>query len=675
MSPYRTLATGIALTVAYVFAARLGFQLATVAEQVTTVWAPTGIAQAGLLLWGIGLWPAIWAGAFIANAGSDAPLWTAGVIATGNTLEAVAVAAMLSRARFDPGLSRFSDATRFIVAGAIAATAISATIGVTTLCGAGVQPWSRFPALWSAWWLGDALGALVVAPLFLTIVSDRDRPARDWMLAGALTLAGVAITEIVFGEMLGPILGRGPLHYLLFPLVIVAAVRPGQPATALVVAGASAIAIFNTVRGSGPFAAPDLNEGLIQLQAYMGVLAGTGLLLAAAMSEQYATARRLLQSEEQLREADRRKDEFLAILAHELRNPLAPIRTGLELVRLSGDDPATIERLRTMMERQVTHMVRLIDDLLDVSRITSGKIHLQRETATLGALIDAAIEANRAAIDTAGLKLSVHMPEKPIALVVDPTRFVQVLSNLLHNAAKFTDAPGRITIRVQDKGDQLIVTIADTGIGIATELLPHVFDPFTQGERSAGRGAAGLGVGLALAQRIVHLHAGTIEATSAGPDQGSEFTIRMPLVKGAAAIAAAVNPSPAAALNRRVLVIDDNVDAADMLAMLVRSLGGEARTANNGRDGLAAAAEFKPDIVLLDIGMPEMDGYEVCRRLREQALRSAFIVAITGWGQDRDKARATEAGFDAHITKPADPGELEQLLVDRSRRRVASPAR
>jgi integral membrane sensor domain MASE1 len=256
MSPYRTLATAVALTTAYAVAARLGFELAFVAEQVTTVWAPTGIAQAGLLLWGVRLWPAVWAGAFIANAGSDAPLWTAAVIASGNTLEAVAAALLLSRARFDPGLTRFADATRFIVAGAILATAISATIGVTTLCAAGVQPWNRYAALWSAWWLGDALGALVVAPLILTFVAGRERPAREWLYAAALTLAGVGITQVVFGEALGPFFGRGPLHYLLFPLVVVAAVRPGQPATALVVASASAAAIFNTVRGAGPFAAP-----------------------------------------------------------------------------------------------------------------------------------------------------------------------------------------------------------------------------------------------------------------------------------------------------------------------------------------------------------------------------------------------------------------------------------
>jgi signal transduction histidine kinase len=666
----RFLGTAVAIATAYVVAARLGFAVAFVAEQVTTVWAPTGIAMAALLLWGVRLWPAIWIGAFVANAGTDAPLWTAALIATGNTLEAVAVAVILKRLQFDPSLSRFADATRFIVAGAMAATTISATIGVMTLCGAGVQPWGRFATLWWAWWLGDALGALVVAPVLLTVVRNSpDWPARSWLGPAIMTAVGMVATEIVFGGRLDAVLGHGPLHYLLFPVVIIAAVRSGQPATALVVAMSSAVAIINTARGAGPFAAADPNEGLVLLQAYMGVLAGTGLLLAAAVTEQKATQRRLRLSEEELRQADHRKDEFLAVLAHELRNPLAPIRTGLELVRVSGDDPTKMQRLRAMMERQVSHMVRLIDDLLDVSRITSGKIHLRRETASLSGLIEAAIDANRDLIDGAGLTLTVKMPEEPVHLDVDPTRFVQVLSNLLHNASKFTYAPGQITVTATVEsvaaGEQLFVSIADTGIGMTKELLPRVFDPFTQGDRSIARGQAGLGIGLALAQRIAGLHGGHIEARSAGLGRGSEFIVHLPLIQSGSAAGASDGPQEKPPLNRRVLVIDDNVDAADMMAWLVRSLGGEARTANDGPAGIAAASEFAPDVILLDIGMPEMDGYEVCRRIRGAQTSKPFIVAITGWGQERDKARAAEAGFDAHLTKPADIDVLEELLTNR----------
>ncbi len=290
----RALIVGVCVAAAYVIAARLGFLVAFVAEQVTTVWAPTGIALAALLLWGRRLWPAVWLGAFAANAWTDAPLWTAAIIAAGNTLEAVVAASFLSRARgFDPSLRRLSDTARFIVFAAILATIISATIGVTTLCLAGVQPWARFSGLWSAWWLGDAMGALVVAPVLLTTVrSARHQSRQDWLGVALLIVATVLVTEVVFGEMLGPLLGRCPLHYVIFPFAVIACVRYGQPAAAMLVFSASAVTIWHTVRGDGPFASPDIYQGLILLQVFMGVLASTGLLLAAAMTERQASQRR-----------------------------------------------------------------------------------------------------------------------------------------------------------------------------------------------------------------------------------------------------------------------------------------------------------------------------------------------------------------------------------------------
>ncbi|CAN5690956.1 hypothetical protein BH18ACI5_BH18ACI5_22820 [soil metagenome] len=1381
----RRVVIGIVVAGAYLIGARLGFQAAFVAEQVTTVWAPTGIALAALLLWGRGLWPAVWLGAFTANAVTEAPLWTAAIIATGNTLEAVAAAWLLCRApACDPALRRLADTARFVMVGAIGAPIISATVGAATLCLSAVQPWSRFFGLWSAWWFGDALGALVVAPVILTMVRGRARSRQNWIGVLGLLAGSIVLTEVVFGQLLGPTFGRGPLHYLVFPLAIIAAVRSGQPATALVVFGTSAVTIWHTVRGAGPFATPDLYQGLILLQIFIGVLASTGLMLSAAMTERQTSQRRrgaahavgevladapdlagaapailqhicqnlewqigalwtvdddgqqlqcvtvwtqddalvadflrttketrfrrgtglpgrvwaagsaawiedvlhdgdflrasvartagvhgafgfpmrlggdvlgvveffthtvappdaelldtmstvgnqigqfvgrkrvesavrdeqrlmraildtaldavigmdhrgvitefnpaaerlfgyqkdqalgrelgdilipedlrqqhrqglsrylstgegpflnrrietrgwhadghqfpielaitrissegaprftgfvrdltarvhaererehlvqreldarrdgekrvldllgvlsdgfqtvdrdgrftyvnpalkrmwaeqgidddvlgrhifevfpeareteigqsfmraltearpveiesfyihfqrwylmrhfpmpdggvstfsqditarkraeeavrlseerfrslaagnsaltlyehdaalryewvfpqhpefpnqnigktdlellppdegerlfdlkqevlrtgvgrreeitvtlpteirsydlvieprrdssglligvsgiavdvterkrseqllvehknvlelvatghpaneclttvagavsrlsaharacilvaeplrqmivtlptaqiptafaggfapsavhydaiaqsvlrpeatastdiehddrwpaewrelclshgirachfepalslegvvvgsfilclddaraptawelriaefgahiasiviereraaetLRASEERLRDADRRKDEFLAMLAHELRNPLAPIRTGLELVRLAGDKPPAFERIRPMMERQVGYMVRLIDDLLDVSRITSGKISLQRRPVALGELVNGAVEANRASIQAAGLQLAVQLPETEPRLFVDPTRFVQVLSNLLNNAAKFTDSGGRIVVRAEvvNEGSgpaELVLAVSDTGEGIDRDMLPRVFDLFAQGERSRHRTQAGLGIGLALARRIVEMHGGRIEARSGGPGCGSEFTLHVPVLDAiddpadnAASIAA---PSE---LKRRVLFVDDNVDAAETLASLVRALGGEARTAADGLSGIECASTFAPDVILLDIGMPVIDGYETCRRIRQQPFgERIFIVAITGWGQEGDKRRAAEAGFDAHLTKPADSAALERLL-------------
>ena len=689
----RLLIAGVSIAAAYMVAARLGFLAAFAAEQITTVWAPTGIGLAALLHWGRRLWPAIWIGAFAANAATDAPLWTAACIASGNTLEALVAASLLGRAHgFDPALRRVADTLRFMVVGAMLAPIVSATIGVTTLSVAGVQPWARFSGLWSEWWLGDALGALVVAPIILTTArSSATRSRQEWLASAVLILIAVIVTEVVFGQFLSLLLGRGPLHYVIFPFVVVAAVRFGQPVAALLVLATSAVTIWNTVRGSGPFAAGDVYQGLVLLQIFMGVLASTELLLAAAMAEQQTSQRAMLDeqrerertdetlraSEERLRDADRRKDEFLAMLAHELRNPLAPIRTGLELVRLAGDSREILEQVRPMMERQVGHMVRLIDDLLDVSRITSGKIHLQRAPAILEDLINGAVEANRVAIDAAGLRLTVQLADPRIVIWVDPTRFVQVVSNLLHNATKFTDSGGQIVIRgelVQDdvRGRELVLSVSDTGIGISAGTLPRVFELFTQGERSPRRPQPGLGVGLALARRIVEMHGGRIEARSDGRGCGSEFTIHMPILREAEGATAgetiALMRHP---VKRRVLVVDDNADAAETLAALVHALGGESRTAIDGATAIQCAMEFSPDVILLDIGMDNMDGYETCRRIRQLAVGPrVFIIAITGWGQDADKVRAAEAGFDAHLTKPADPAVLERLLAEATRATV-----
>jgi CheY-like chemotaxis protein len=366
------------------------------------------------------------------------------------------------------------------------------------------------------------------------------------------------------------------------------------------------------------------------------------------------------------------------MLAHELRNPLAPIRTGLELLRLGGDKPGAMARVRPVLERQVAHMVRLIDDLLDVSRITSGKIQLQRQPSALRDLVQSAVDANRAAIDAAGLTLSVNMPETPCMLDVDPTRFVQVLSNLLHNSTKFTDRDGHIMIdaSVDEHGSPptLCLRVTDTGEGIPAPILPHIFDFFVQGDANR-HPKSGLGIGLGLAKQLTEMHGGSIAAQSAGRGAGSSFTITLPVLTW---YSDSAHEEPADTempqrLDRRVLFIDDNVDAADMLSALVIALGGEAQTACDGPTGLRCASEFRPDVVLLDIGMPEMDGYETCRRLRAESFgRHAYIVAVTGWGQVHDRERAMADGFDAHLTKPADPRVLGELLADAPKREERS---
>jgi PAS domain S-box-containing protein len=374
-------------------------------------------------------------------------------------------------------------------------------------------------------------------------------------------------------------------------------------------------------------------------------------------------------SEQALREADRRKDEFLAILAHELRNPLAPIRTSVELLRVAGDKVATLSRVQPVLERQVMHMVRMIDDLLDISRITSGRIHLQRQPTPLGDLLHSAMEMNRTLIEAAGLSTQISVPHPDCLLDVDPTRFVQVLSNVLHNATKFTPRGGeiRITQELDERSTPPTATLrlSDTGAGIPESVLPRVFDLFVQGPPS-GRVTSGLGIGLALARQLVELQGGRIEALSAGEGLGSTIVITMPATVDQPAhrqTPAAVDDAPE--VHHRVLIVDDNDDAAQTLAALIASFGADTRTANDGPSGLECAWEFQPELVLLDIGMPGMDGYETCQRLRAHPVgRRAHVVALTGWGQPHDRDRALANGFDDHMTKPADPRALATLLTE-----------
>ena len=376
-------------------------------------------------------------------------------------------------------------------------------------------------------------------------------------------------------------------------------------------------------------------------------------------------------AEASLRDADRRKDEFLALLAHELRNPLAPIRMALELIRISGDTPESVGRVRPMMERQIKQMVRLVDDLLDVSRIASGKIVLQRADTSLQELIENAIEAQRGAIETANVDFSLDLPEAPCVVHVDAARFVQIVSNVLHNAAKFTPPHGKISCRVEvvsaHVGSHVAITVSDTGIGISKEMLTRVFELFTQAEPGLQRAQGGLGIGLALARRLTEMHGGHIAAHSDGPGRGSTFVITLPLSNATARESLPQLEPPN--LSSRIVIIDDNQDAADIMSMFVEQLGGSARVAYEPSAGLECIWEFKPDIVFLDIGMPGMDGYEVCRRIRRSASHAhVVVVAVTGWGQAHDRQRAFEAGFDAHLTKPIDPVALARLFVANSRK-------
>ncbi len=368
----------------------------------------------------------------------------------------------------------------------------------------------------------------------------------------------------------------------------------------------------------------------------------------------------------ELSEADRRKDEFLATLAHELRNPLAPIRNGLQLIRLANGRADVVEQARAMMERQLTQMVRLVDDLMDVSRITRGKVELRTERMELATAIHDAVEASRPLIDERGHELTVALPDQAIPLDADPTRLAQIFANLMNNAAKYSDRGARIRLTVEPRGSEVVIAVKDTGIGIPPDKLRSVFDLFTQVDRSMEQAKSGLGIGLSLVKGLVEMHGGSVEARSEGPGKGSEFIVRLPTLSAASNEGPVIEEKSgaAAAPRRRILVVDDNHDAAVSLAMMLKIMGNDTRTAHDGLEALDAAAAFRPDVILMDIGMPRLNGYEACRRIREQpGGGNVIVVAQTGWGQDDDKRQSSEAGFDFHMVKPVDPTALEKLLA------------
>lgn len=703
----RRIGLGIAIAAAYVVAAKLGFRLAFVAEQVTTVWPPTGLAEAALILWGRSLWPAIWLGAFITNAGADVPLWTAASIATGNALEALAAASLLQRVdHFDPTLRRVRDVLAFIVAGGLVATAISATIGSAALCAAGVQPWTRFGSIWPDWWLGDTVGALVVAPALLTSWRRPASWARRVRLESILLVGGsVLATQLIFGQWSGSHASTGhhPLEYVLFPFVIAAAVRFGQPATAVLVLGASAVTIWNTTQHTGPFAGVDVHEGLILLQVFTGVLAGTGLVLAAAMAEQKtgerrraagravgevlarapdlvtagpeilrvickqldwsfgalwlvdptaqqlrcmslwrhstlpiafetATAQLLLsrgaglpgrvwadgkpfwlenvvedsnsprwavarqagirgafgfpilhgaevvgviecfnrveitpdvdllktmtaagyqigqfmerkqieravaaeQRQTQIARLDaeaanRAKDEFLATLSHELRTPLNAILGWARMLRDGTVSQENVSKALEVIDRNALLQVRLVDDILDVSRIITGGLKLDVRPIDLVAVIAAALDAIRPAAEAKEIAINADLSATARQTDGDPQRLQQIVWNLLANAVKFTDAGGRVDVALRETpAGRIRIAVRDSGAGIDPAFLPRVFERFSQADGTVNRVHGGLGLGLAIVRHLVELHGGTVRAESPGLGQGSTFTVELP---------------------------------------------------------------------------------------------------------------------------------------------------
>jgi PAS domain S-box-containing protein len=398
--------------------------------------------------------------------------------------------------------------------------------------------------------------------------------------------------------------------------------------------------------------------------------AATGLLavlrdVTEKVRTEQAHAARQLAAEQALRDADRRKDEFIATLAHELRNPLAPISNALHLMQRSGN-PEVLLNSREVIGRQLAQLIHLVDDLLDVSRISQGKLELRMEAVDVVAVVSAAVETCRPLIDAAAHQLDLQLPAAgALMLRGDPTRLCQIVANLLNNAAKYTPRGGRIEVTARRDGDHVVIDVRDSGIGIAPAKLPWVFDLFAQVDRSMERAQGGLGIGLALVKQLTEMHGGTVQALSEGPGQGCTFQVRLPLAAGEAGLAPAF-AQPAAAggsVALRVVVADDNVDIADSLVEVLRVLGHDAHAAHDGPQALALVEGLRPDVVLLDVGMPKLNGLEVARRIRSQPWgRTLLLVAISGWGQEHDREQTRQAGFDRHFVKPVELDVIQDLM-------------
>ena len=803
--PLRYVAQISVLAALYFVVAKLSLLAAIPPGYATSVWPPSGIALAAILLYRPRIWPGVWIGAALVNLTVQSSVLAAVMIGSGNAIEALVGAALVKRLIGVPRqFQRGEDVFKFVVVAA-GASIIAATIGTLAVATVSGLPPAGITAVWWTWWQGDTTGMIVVTPLILVWTVA---PAIAWTARRKREVIGFGIVLVLVGyvafgtDLTSPIFS--PLLLLLtLPLVNWAALRFDQREVVVTIAILCAMAIGFTVAGRGPLASSSVDASLLQLLVFISAVAMTGLSISAVANERRRAMVALRESRdelerrviertlelrrseetfrllvegiqdyaifmldqdgkivswnkgaeriegyaaneiigqhisrffpadaiesnrpqqelalakaqgrcevegwrlrkdgtrfwanvvitalydaagqfrgfakvtrdmtelkriESLEQRERQTNEFLAMLGHELRNPLAPIRNALSLMGMQSADDSTREWSRNVIDRQVTQLTRLVDDLLDVARITSGRIELKKEHVELNAAVVRAVDSCKSAAESRQQILDVQTSKEHLLVDGDLIRLSQIVINHQNNAIKYTPDGGRITVSVARDGDWAVLRVKDTGAGIHAELLPRVFDLFVQGERSLARTEGGLGIGLTIVRKLVDLHGGTVSARSDGLGKGSEFIVLLPALSQKQS----VGESPttwqpgSARTKRRVLIVDDNHDLAETAKVLLIASGHDVRTAYDGVSAVATANEFDPEVVLLDIGLPGMSGYEVAKRLRaSEQRRSMLLVALTGYGQDADRQLAREAGFDQHLVKPLDPATLEKIV-------------
>jgi PAS domain S-box-containing protein len=782
------LAAMSAVTAAYFLTGKLGLYFATVSPSATVLWAPSGLSLAACLWFGLGIWPAIFAGAFLVNLTIYGSILTSLAIAVGNTAEALTGAYLVSRfARGVYAFNRTRDTFRFVLFATVLSTMLSATIGVTSLCAGGYAPRSDYPWIWLTWWTGDATGELIFTPLLILWTRGPGlRPFRQTTFeAGLFAVTFVLVAAAVFGGVAST---PGAPAFFFIPVLLWAAFRFGPRGTATVVFLISVAATAATLDGVGPFShGRSQNDALLLMQIFVALIGTSHLIVAIEVAErrkldelrwrlaaivesstdaiiaispegqitawnagaermygfpaaesigqpigiivppdrmgesaevlarinsgetiapfetvrlrkdgatidvfltvspvkdgdghiigasksahdisQLTQARQereaLLRSERAARKeaeaANRAKDEFLAMLGHELRNPLQAISMAARLLQ-SLD---SLEKARGVITRQSEHLSRLVDDLLDAARVTSGKIVLSRRPLDLAELVSECIVT---ACETG--QIDRHAVETDLETVWvdgDAARLSQIVMNLLSNAGKYTPKGGQILVRVKG-GDEAVITVSDNGAGISPDILPRVFDLFARGEFGFQRSPAGLGIGLTLVRRIAELHGGRAEAVSEGPGRGSTFTVRLPRIAAPQTqFHEREGETNELIGTRRILLIEDNDDSRESLRALLEASGHVIYEAADGCDGVERAVELRPDAIIIDLGLPGLDGYEVAARIRSTpGCRSAILIALTGYGQSEYRTRAEMAGFNAYLVKPVDSRAVEKLIA------------
>lgn len=661
-----------ALFSVYVLAGKVGLSLAFIHASASAVWPPTGIALAAFLMLGYRAWPAVFAGAFVVNVTTAGSVATSLGIAAGNTLEGMVGAYLVNRFAHGAGtFDRAQDVFKFAGLAAGLSTILSATTGVTCLALGGYANWADLGRIWLTWWLGDATGALIITPLLVlwARTAPDDVPRGRPLETAGLFLSTILLGLAVFGQdraLFG--LTTFPLTFLSTPPLVWAAFRFKPREAATLMAVLSGIAIGQTLRGSGPFATATANESLLLLQAFLGTVFLMILPAAAVVEERRRGTREredLLVREQAARAeaegAERAKDEFLATVRHQLHNPLAVIISAVSVLERIGDPDDIAVRARGAIRHQITHLSRLIDDLLDVAGVSGGRIVLACRPLNLGTSVERSVSV---LADTGRLERHVvDVRVEPVWVNADPARLDQIVSSLLTNAVKYTPPGGAIRVRVGEEGGEAVLRVEDTGVGIAPELLPRIFDLFAQDERRSDRRPDGLGVGLALVRRLVELHGGLAAASSDGPGCGSVFVVRLPRIAAPWPEAERGRTArPSASQCRRALIVEDDADARMMLRLALELAGHEVQVVDDGYKALNIAAIHRPEVVLISTDLRGMDGYEVARRLRVTLEGAEMrLFALTAQGQPFDRLRGLD--FSAHLVKPVDLRELALITA------------